>query len=153
VPQLFVVLSRIIAALAYAGAAFLFGLLLGERGELGSVQYVFWFVIPIATAVLMLVSKQGGPEIILTGLMMFAGVQTGNRAFARAWDECPSRAPKVRAAIVQHHARTGDYPIRLKDLGIELPCKCVIRKTILHYTANDRRFGLWITDDRTRVSF
>lgn len=148
-----VLLSRIIAALAYAGAAFLFGILLGERGELGAVQYVFWVVIPVATAVLMLFSKQGGAEIILTGLMLFAGVQYGNRAFARAWDECPSRAPNVRAAIEQHHASTGDYPARLKDLGIELPCKCVLRKTILHYTASERRFSLWMTDDRTRLSF
>ena len=148
-----VVLSRIIAALAYAGAAFLFGVAFGERGEFGAVQYVFWFVIPIATFVIALYARRGRPEVFLTGLVLFAGVQHGNRAFARAWDECITRAPAVSKAIVQYHARTGDYPTRLKDLQIELPCRCVFRKTILHYFGGDRGFRLWITNDRKRVSF
>jgi hypothetical protein len=86
-----VLLSRIIAALAYAGAAFLFGVLLGERGELGVVQYVFWVVIPVATAVLMLFSKQGGAEIILTGLMC-------SRACSTAIARSPARGMSVRHA-------------------------------------------------------
>jgi hypothetical protein len=148
-----VLLSRIIAALAYAGAAFLFGIALGERGELGAVQYVFWFVIPIATYVLALVAKQGRAEVFLTGLAMFAGLRWGEYAFAKAWDECVLRGRIVRAAIVQRHANTDEYPARLQDLGIELPCKCVFRKTILHYYANERGFRLWISNDKERIAF
>jgi hypothetical protein len=148
-----VVLSRIIAALAYAGAAFLFGLALGERGELGPVQYVFWFVIPIATFVLALIAKRGRAEVFLTGLVMFAGLRWGEAAFAKAWDECTLRGRVVRAAIVERHQNTDEYPARLEDLGIPLPCKCVLRKTILHYYANERGFRLWISNDKERVSF
>lgn len=146
-------LSRIIAALAYAGAAFLFGVALGERGELGAVQYVFWVVIPIATFVLALRSKQGRPEVFLTGLVMFAGLRVGQSAFARAWDECVYRGGTVRAEIVDYQKRNGDYPVRLQDLDAELPCKCVFRKTILHYYANERGFRLWMSNEKTRVSF
>ena len=148
-----VVLSRIIAALAYAGAAFLFGIALGERGELGAVQWVFWFVIPIATFALAVMAKQGRAEVFLTGLMMFAGLRWGNLAFARAWDECVLAGRVVRAQIVEHHAKNGEYPTRLADLGVELPCRCVLRKTILHYSANERRFGLWISNDKQRIAF
>lgn len=145
--------SRIIAALAYAGAAFLFGLALGERGELGAVQYLFWFVIPIATFVLAVIAKQGRAEVFLTGLVMFAGLKWGQAAFALAWDECALRGRVVRAQIAEHRQRTGDYPARLQDLGAAPPCRCVLRKTILHYYANDRGFRLWISNDRERVSF
>jgi len=148
-----VVSSRIIAALAYAGAAFLFGVALGERGELGAVQYVFWFVIPLATFALALAAKQGRAEVFFTGLMMFAGLRWGQSAFARAWDECALRGRAVRAEIVQYQASHGDYPARLQDLGVELPCRCVLRKTILHYYANERRFQLWMSNEKERVSF
>lgn len=148
-----VLLSRIIAALAYAGAAFLFGVALGERGELGFVQYLFWFVIPIATFILAIRAKQGRPEVFLTGLVMFAGLRYGQAAFALAWDECVIRGPFVRAAIVQHQKRTGDFPARLQDLDIELPCDCVFRKTILHYFSNERGFRLWMSNEKTRMSF
>ena len=148
-----VIVSRIIAALAYAGAAFLFGLALGERGELGPVQYVFWFVIPIATFVLALRAKQGRPEVFLTGLVLFAGLHWGQAAFAKAWDECVLRGRVVRASIVQRHDNTGEYPARLDDLGIDLPCQCVLRKTILHYNANERGFRLWISNDKERIAF
>jgi hypothetical protein len=148
-----VVLSRIIAALAYAGAAFLFGIVLGERGELGAVQYLFWFVIPIATFVLAIAAKQGRPEVFFTGLVMFAGLHYGQSSFAKAWDECAVRGRTVRPAIVAYQARTGDYPARLTDLGDALPCRCVFRKTILHYFANDRGFRIWMSNDKERVSF
>jgi len=140
-------LSRLIAASAYAGAAFLFGLALGERGELGFVQHVFTAVIPIATIILTLYSRHARAEVFATGLLMFAGLFLGQRAFNRAFDECPARATIVRAAILEHRERTGDYPSRLQDLGIELPCGCILRKTILHYLANERAFRLWITND------
>ena len=147
-----VFLSRIIAASAYAGAAFLFGLALGERGELGAVQYVFTFAIPIATIVLAVFAKQGRIDVFVTGLAMFTGLYLGQQAFARAFAECPSRAASVRSAVTQYRERTGDYPPRLRDLNIDLPCDCVIRKTILHYAASDRGVKLWITND-VRTTF
>ncbi|HUP60048.1 MAG TPA: hypothetical protein VNA69_06475 [Thermoanaerobaculia bacterium] len=165
-----ILLSRIIAALAYAGAAFLFGILLGERGELGIVQNVFMIVIPVATIVFAFFSQGGRTsrpprqeadetsalrngrfEVVLTGLALFAGLSIGQRAFARAFAECPSRAAPLRAAIIEHRARTGDYPTRLKDLDIPLPCGCVLRRTILRYNSNERGFRLWMTNDREVV--
>ena len=148
-----VLLSRIIAALAYAGAAFLFGIAIGERGELGVVQYVFLLVIPVATFVLVLFSRQARAEVALTGLAMLAGVWLGQLAFARAFEACRTRAPILRAAIIEHHARTGDYPARLQDLKTGLPCDCILRKTILHYFSNERGFVLWMTNGVRREDF
>lgn len=144
--------SRLIAASAYAGAAFLFGVALGERGELGPVQHVFRFVIPIATIVLIFVSRQGRLQVLVTGAVMLAGLILGQQQFDRAWEDCLRRAPIVRTALLEHHARTGGYPARLEELPLELPCRCGFRETILHYLSNDRGFRLWYSNDReTRV--
>lgn len=140
--------SRLIAASAYAGAAFLFGVSLGERGELGAVQHVFKFVIPIATVVLTIVSRNARLQVLATGAAMLAGVIIGQQQFARAWEDCLRRAPIVRAALLEHHARNGGYPARLEELPLELPCRCGFRRTILHYLSNDRGFRLWYSNDR-----
>ncbi len=143
-------MSRLIAASAYAGAAFLFGVAIGERGELGPVQHVFKFVIPIATIVLMFVARQGRVLVLLTGAAMLVGVTIGQQHFERAWEDCQRRAPMVRSALIEHHARTGGYPARLEELSIELPCRCGFRNTILHYLSNERGFTLWYTNDRQK---
>jgi hypothetical protein len=145
-------LSRLIAASAYAGAAFLFGVLLGERGELGLVQHVFKTVIPIATIVMAIVAPQGRIAVIATGLAMMGGVLLGQQHFAHAWEDCSQRAHNVHAAVVSFQARTGDYPARLEELPIELPCRAGFRKTILHYMSNDRGFRLWYGNDRESVN-
>jgi hypothetical protein len=147
-----VFLSRLIAALAYAGAAFLFGVLLGERGELGPVQYVFMAVIPLATAVLAFFSRDARAEVAATGAAMLLGLLLGQRQFDRAWAECERGAPRVRAALIAFHEKNDAYPARLEDLGIDLPCRCGFRRTILRYLSNERGFRLWYTNDReTRV--
>lgn len=147
-------LSRLIAALAYAGAAFLFGMAMGERGELGIVQELFAWVIPIATLVLTIVSKAPGrPYVLLTGLVMFAGVLLGQRQFAHAWDECRTRGFEVRDALVRHHTQHDGYPARLEDLDVDLPCRAGFRRTILRYLSNERGFRLWITNDREVKTF
>lgn len=149
-----VFLSRLIAALAYAGAAFLFGVNLGERGELGFVQQVFLYVIPFATFALAVVTKPGSrPNVLLTGVAMFAGLHLGQGQFARAWDDCVTRGYVVRDALVQYEAQHDGYPARLEELDIELPCRCGFRKTILRYLSNERGFKLWMTNDREVVSF
>lgn len=140
-------LSRLIAALAYAGAAFLFGMLLGERGELGIVQSVFTTVIPVATLVLTVVSS-GRIWVFLTGLAMLLGLLLGQRQFANAWSECLTEAERVRGAILRHAEQHGDYPAGLRDLEMSLPCRCGFRRTILHYFANERGFRIWFTNDR-----
>jgi len=142
------VISRLIVASLYVGAALLFGIALGERGELGIVQYVFAGVIPLATIVMTVLAKQGRAYILATGLVMLAGLGLGERQFARAWDDCIARGETVRAALL---ARDGDYPPRLEDLGIDLPCRCGFRRTILHYLSNERGFQLWFTNDRQTV--
>ena len=146
-------LSRLIAASAYAGAAFLFGLALGERGELGLVQHVFAAVIPVATLVLAWLSRDARFEVVLTGAVMLGGLFLGQRAFRAAWEECLVEGPRVRAALVQYREQHDDYPSRLEDLGGELPCDCTLRRTILHYLSNDRAFRLWISDERSTVTF
>ena len=132
----------------YVLAAFLFGMTLGERGELGFVQAIFGAVIPIATVVMALVARRGRASVIVTGVAMLSGLLLGQYQFARAWDDCVMRAESVRMALL---AREGDYPSRLEELGVELPCGCGFRRTILHYLANDRAFRLWYTNDRETV--
>jgi hypothetical protein len=144
------VLSRFIAALAYAGAAFLFGMALGERGELGVVQHVFTFVIPIAALVIAVFSKRNRAHILVTGAVMLLGVLLGQRQFAHAWDECLTRGHEVQRALSQ---LDGDYPARLEDSSILLPCRAGFRPTILHYLSNERGFRLWMTNNRQVVSF
>ncbi|MDQ3280787.1 MAG: hypothetical protein M3Q69_05175 [Acidobacteriota bacterium] len=136
--------TPLLAALAYAGAAFLFGLALGERGELGFVQYVFASVIPLTSLILAVIAKRGRAFTILTGAAMLAGLLLGQRQFARAFDECIVTADRARNALL---ARSGDYPAHLGELGIDVPCRCGLRDTILHYLANDRGFRLWFTND------
>ena len=149
-----ILLSRLIAALAYAGAAFLFGVLLGERGELGFVQHVFLYAIPFITAVFTFVARRGNRiHVLLTGAAMFGGVLLGTAQFARAWDDCLTRGWNVRDALVRYHAEHDGYPARLEDLDIELPCRCGFRTTILRYLSNDRGFKLWMTNDREVVVF
>jgi hypothetical protein len=145
-----VLLSRLIAALAYAGAAFLFGLALGGRGELGVVQHVFTAVIPLAAIVIAVASKRNRGHIVVTGALMLYGVLLGQRQFERAWNECLTRGPELRDALLQ---RDGDFPARLEDLDGELPCRCGFRPTILHYLSNERGFRLWITNNREVVNF
>jgi hypothetical protein len=145
-----VLLSRLIAALAYAGAAFLFGLALGGRGELGVVQHVFTAVIPLAAIVIAVASKRNRGHILVTGALMLCGVLLGQRQFERAWNECLTRGPELRDALLQ---RDGDFPARLEDLDGELPCRCGFRPTILHYLSNERGFRLWITNNREVVNF
>ena len=149
-----ILLSRLIAALAYAGAAFLFGVALGERGELGFVQQIFMYVIPFATYILAVVTKPGSrPNVLLTGVVMFAGLLLGQRQFARAWDECVTRGHEVREALVRYNAQHDGYPARLEELDVELPCRCGFRKTILRYLSNERGFKLWMTNGSEVVSF
>lgn len=147
------VLSRLIAALAYAGAAFLLGVLLGERGELGVVQQIFLAAIPAITVVMTFVARQGRAYVFATGLAMLLGLFLGQRQFERAWSECVTGGAVVRDALLRYHARHDGYPARLEDLDIELPCRCGFRRTILHYLSNERGFRLWITNDREAVHF
>jgi hypothetical protein len=145
--------SRLIAALAYAGAAFLFGLVLGERGELGIVQHLFVAAIPAATVVMTIFAKKGRIWVLLTGAAMLCGLILGQRQFDRAWSECLTGGYAVRDRLVRFHAQNDGYPARLEDLDIELPCRCGFRRTILHYLSNDRGFRLWMTNDREMKNF
>ena len=143
-----VFLSRLIAALAYAGAAFLFGVVMGERGELGVVQQLFAYVIPFITLVLAFVTKPGRrANVLLTGLAMCAGVLLGQVQFKRAWDDCLTRGYVVRDALVRYEVQHDVFPVHLEELGMEIPCSCGFRKTILRYLSNDRGFKLWMTND------
>ena len=137
----------LLTLLAYAGIAFLFGMALGERGELGAVQHVFLIVIPVATIVLAAVARKGRAAVALTGAVMLAGLLLGRQQFQHAWEGCPAEAERVRQALLRHHATAGSYPTRLEDLGIDLPCRCGLRRTILHYLSNERGFRLWISND------
>lgn len=142
-----------IAALAPAGAAFLFGIALGERGEIGAVQYVFLGVIPFAVAVIAWFAQRKRRLVLAIGVALMAGLITGQQAFARAYEECLTRGPAVRDAIEAHVKRTGEYPLRLADLQLtEKPCSCVFRETILHYFHNERGYRLWFTNDFRQVN-
>ena len=144
---------RLLPLLIYLAISFLFGIALGERGELGIVQYVFIAVIPVATLILAWLSRGARFDVFLTGLAMLAGLLLGQRAFREAFAECPASGEIVRSAIVQYRAHHGDYPSRLEDLDIELPCDGLLRDTVLHYLSNERAFRLWITNDRSTVTF
>jgi len=139
--------GRFIAALALAGAAFLFGLALGERGELGVVQYVFLGGVPIATLILTAVARGARTTILLGGAAMVAGVIAGQQSFRAAFDECLTRAPLVHAAIQRYTREKGEFPHDLETLAIDLPCRCLVRKSILHYAHNERSYRVWFTND------
>ena len=144
--------SRLIAALAYAGAAFLFGLALGERGELGAVQYAFLTGVPIAAIVLAKFARRARLEVLFAGATMFSGLIVGQQSFERAFAECEREAPGVHAAIERYTAKHGEFPHDLEKLAIEIPCGCVLRDTILHYVQNERSYKLWFTNDRVTVT-
>jgi hypothetical protein len=142
----------LLAALAPAGAAFLFGVALGERGELGFVQYLFLGGIPAAVLVMAWFAKHARRQILTIGFAMVAGLFVGQREFARAYDECVQRSTQVRDAIERYEDEHGEYPQRLSDLPIDLPCDCLMRDTILHYFSNERGYRLWFTNDFEKVT-
>ena len=144
---------RFAPLLIYLAISFLFGLALGERGELGVVQYVFTAVIPIATVILAWLSRDARFDVVLTGVLMLAGLLLGQRAFREAYKECGFGGKIVSARIVQYRAHHDDYPARLEELDMDLPCDCILRDTILHYLSNERAYRLWITNDRSTVTF
>ncbi len=146
-------IGHLLAALAYTGAAFLFGLALGERGELGFVQSVFTVVIPTAAVVLTIVAKRNRALVLLTGIVMLSGLLLGQRQFARAWDECLTTGVQLHTRLEAFQAETGGYPSRLEELADALPCRCGLRPTILHYLSNERGFRLWMTNDRQTILF
>ena len=148
-----VLISRLIAALAYAGAAFLFGVALGERGELGVVQQLFTAVIPLAAIVMTIFAKRGRLHVLFTGAMMLGGLLFGQQQFERAWNECLVRGPVVREALLRHHAQHDGYPARLEELDLAIPCRAAFRPTILRYLSNERGFRLWMTNDRETRTF
>lgn len=146
------IVRRLFAALAPAGAAFLFGVALGERGELGVVQWVFLAVIPIAIAVIAWYAKKARREVMTIGTAIVIGLFIGQREFARAYDECVDQIATVNAAIIRFEKQRGEYPQRLTDLAIDLPCDCLLRDTILRYFSNERGYRLWFTNERETVS-
>lgn len=146
-------LSHLIVALLYLAGAFVFGMALGERGELGVVQSIFAIVIPIATVVLAVVARRNRLLVLATGALMFAGLLLGQRQFARAWNECLTAGERVHAQLVAYHARHDGYPARLDELEGDLPCRCGLRSTILRYLSNERGFRLWMTNDRQTIVF
>lgn len=146
------IVRRLFAALAPAGAAFLFGVALGERGELGLVQYLFLGGIPAAALVIAWFSKKARRDAITIGFAMMAGLFIGQREFARAYDECVQQIGVVKAAVDRYEAERNEYPQRLGDLSIDLPCDCLLRATILHYFANERGYRLWFTNDREKIT-
>lgn len=126
---------------------------MGERGELGIVQYIFMAVIPATTIVLTLKARHARFEVMLTGAAMLAGLFLGQRAFREAYAECGTKGQIVVEALVSYRAAHDDYPSRLEELDLDLPCDCILRDTILHYLSNERAFRLWITNDRQTVTF
>lgn len=146
------IVRRLLAALAPAGAAFLFGVALGERGELGFVQWVFLAVIPIAIVVIAWYAKKARREVMTIGTAIVIGLFVGQREFARAYDECVEQIHVVRDAINRYETERGEYPQRLTDLSIDLPCDCLLRDTILRYFSNERGYRLWFTNDRERIT-
>lgn len=145
--------SAFLAALAYAGAAFLFGLALGERGELGFVQSIFTIVIPIASIVMTTVATRNRAMTLITGVVMLCGLLLGQHQFDRAWRECLVAGNDVHAQLVAYQKQNDGYPARLEMLDDPLPCRCGFRPTILHYLSNERGFRLWMTNDREIVRF
>lgn len=146
------IVRRFLAALAPAGAAFFFGVALGERGELGFVQYLFLGGIPLAVVVIAWFARHARRQIVTIGLAMVIGLFIGQREFARAYDECVLRASLVQEAIERYEAKNDEYPQRLTDLAIDLPCDCLLRDTILHYFSNERGYRLWFTNDFEKVT-
>ncbi|HEX7809130.1 MAG TPA: hypothetical protein VF608_10405 [Thermoanaerobaculia bacterium] len=144
---------RFVAALAYTGAAFLFGVALGERGELGFVQSIFTFVIPIATVIMTVAAKRNRALVLFTGIVMLSGLLLGQHHFERAWDECLVEGERLHARLEAFYAKNDGYPSRLEDLDGDVPCRCGFRPTILHYLSNERGFRLWMTNDRETIRF
>lgn len=142
-----------VLTIVYAAVAFLFGIALGERGELGFVQHVFTTVIPVATIVLAYLSRGARVHVALTGAAMLTGLLLGQASFRRAWDECQEKGPVVRGAIENYRALNDGYPARLEELFEDVPCGCILRGTILHYLSNERNFRLWISNEKSTIHF
>ncbi|HEX7707548.1 MAG TPA: hypothetical protein VF701_13920 [Thermoanaerobaculia bacterium] len=142
--------GRLIIVSLYTGIAFLFGLGLGVRGELGFVQHIFTVVVPLATLILAIYAKRGRLKVGLTGVAMLGGLLLGQVQFERGWQDCIVRGERVRDALLDHSNTSGFYPSRLEDLDIALPCRAGLRTTILHYISKGQSYHLWFSNDSER---
>jgi hypothetical protein len=108
---------------------------------------VFLGGVPAATLILTAFARRARLNILLGGAAMVAGVIAGQLSFRAAFDECLTAAPVVHAAVQRYTKEKGEFPHDLETLGIDLPCDCLVRKSILHYAHNERSYRIWFTND------
>ena len=64
----------------------------------------------------------------------------------RAYDECMANGDDVRVLVLDYMQKTGGYPASLRNLDERVPCRRVLRGTILHYTRTPTGFDLYFGD-------
>jgi hypothetical protein len=88
------------------------------------------------------------------------GLWVGEREARNAFHTCFAEGPEVLAALHEWKDATGEFPERLTELGIRLPCRRWLRGTLLRYRRADGGFYLSFSDwlvhhaaDQTSVGF
>jgi hypothetical protein len=77
--------------------------------------------------------------------VFMASWAAGSRSSQLAYNECIDRGEEVRRALAEFRSRTGGYPPSLDELRHQLPCRRVLRGSVLGYKVTesgyDLRFG------------
>jgi hypothetical protein len=85
----------------------------------------------------------------IVALGVFVGAwRFGQYDGGRAYNECMANGDSVRALVLDYKQKTGGYPASLRDLDERMPCRRLLRGTILRYTRTqsgfDLHFGDWL---------
>lgn len=78
--------------------------------------------------------------------VLAVGWVAGGQSSQRAYDECMARGEEVRSALAEFRAHAGGYPRSLDEIPRRLPCRRVLRGSLLKYELTGSGYALSFGD-------
>lgn len=70
----------------------------------------------------------------------------GDREETAAFNECVAHGEEVRVSLSLYRRAIGRYPTSLSELGTPVPCRRLLRGTLLQYEPSAEGYSLWFRD-------
>jgi hypothetical protein len=139
-------MRRVVTALALV-VAFVVGVWFGEEGAHPTIASVGTAVLLTGGAAAMGRRAVSRALVFTATLGIYAlAFYLGAREVGRAYNECVEPAELVRASLAAYSRATGAYPASLAELGIRIPCRRMLRGSLLGYQRTERGYDLWFSD-------
>jgi hypothetical protein len=150
--------AGVLTLLSLELAAALAGLWMGEHGASPLAAAGLGFLLAFGSAALL---RRLGTAASMVATFVTAAIFTlvwlaGAREATLALNECIDQGEAVRESLGRYHARTGEYPRRLSDLGSHIPGGMTLAPGRLHYRVVAKgyvlEFGDWLVTHRASES-